>query len=57
MFISFPAITDEWNDVLDSTFAASIAIRVGRVNPRPIYGGPTLRSRDSPPRFVLAFVS
>ena len=33
MFISFPAITDEWNDVLAGTFASSIAIRVGDVNP------------------------
>ena len=32
MFISSPAITDEWNDALDSTFASSIAIRVAGVN-------------------------
>ena len=33
MFISFPVITDEWNDVLEGTFASSITIRVGGVNP------------------------
>ena len=33
MFIDFPAITDEWNDVLDGTFASSIAIRARGVNP------------------------
>ena len=33
MFISFPVITDEWNDVLAGTFASSITIRVGGVNP------------------------
>ena len=33
MFISFPAIADEWNDVLEGTLASSIAIRIGGVNP------------------------
>ena len=32
MFISFPAIADEWKDVLEGTFASSITVRVGRVN-------------------------
>ena len=33
MSISFPAIADEWNDVLDGTFASSIAISIRGVNP------------------------
>ena len=33
MFISFPVITDEWNDVLEGTFVSSITIRVRGVNP------------------------
>ena len=33
MFISFPAITDEWKDVLDGTFASSIANTDRGVNP------------------------
>ena len=33
MFISFPVIAHEWNDVLEGTFASSIAILVGGVNP------------------------
>ena len=33
MFISFPVITHEWNDVLECTFASSITIRAEGVNP------------------------
>ena len=33
MFISFPTITDEWNGVLEGTFASSVTILVMGVNP------------------------